>query len=120
MQLLIEECHGLWADTLQAEDLEQRLGEFLQQLLADLASASGGYVANAGRQVLANARPRAQPGFVESRRRFGRMCDDVGAIAVRANLERVLALQLEQVGDIEQHARDGAVVERGRQRRGQS
>ena len=48
------------------------------------------------------------------------MCDDVGAIAVRANLERVLALQLEQVGDIEQHARDGAVVERGRQRRGQS
>ena len=48
------------------------------------------------------------------------MCDDVGAIAVRANLERVLALQLEQVGDIEQYARDGAVVERGRQRRGQS
>ena len=64
VQLLVQERHGLGPNPLQAQHLQQRFGEFLQQLLADLACASGRNIANAGGEVLANARPRAQPGFV--------------------------------------------------------
>src|SRR5687768_3907728 len=45
------------------------------------------------------------------------MRDDVGGVAIRANLERVLALELQQVGDLEKRARDRFVVERCGQRR---
>ena len=51
---------------------------------------------------------------------FGRVRHDVGGVAIGANLERILALQLQQVGDLEQRARDRLVVERRGQRRGHS
>ena len=49
---------------------------------------------------------------VEAGDRLGAVGHDVGAVAIRADLERVLALQLEQVGDLAEDARDGEVIER--------
>ena len=42
--------------------------------------------------------------------RLGPGGDDVGRGSVGANLERVLALDLEQVGDLAQHLRDRRVI----------
>ena len=36
---------------------------------------------------------------------------DVGAVAVRADLERVVALDLEEIGDLLEDARDRAVIQ---------
>ena len=66
------------------------------------------------------ARSLPMPGISRSCRRrracassCGWFADDVGAVAVRANLERVLALDLEQVGDLAEHPRDRDVIQRG-------
>ncbi len=70
---------------------------------------------SASSRILA-ARSLPMPGIVAQLLRVdagdgvrpGRRC--VGRRAVRANLERVLALDLEQVGDLRQHLRDGPVI----------
>ena len=41
----------------------------------------------------------------------GMVRDDVGAVAVRANLERVLVLDFEEVGNLPEDARDRGVIQ---------
>ena len=69
-------------------------------------------LADTRREVLADPGPRAQLRFVARRGLLGLMRDDVGAVTIRANLERVLALELEQIADFAEHAGDREVVER--------
>ena len=42
---------------------------------------------------------------------LGGVRDGLRGVAIRADLERVLALDLEQVADLGEHARDGEVIE---------
>ena len=111
-QFLIEHRDGLRPDALEPQDFEQRLRKFGQQLLADGAVAGERDFANAAGEVLADPVPRAQAGLVQARHLLGGVADDVGGVAIGADLERVVALQLEQVRDLRQRARHGAVVER--------
>ena len=110
-QLLVEHGDGLRSDALQPQHVEQRGGEFRQQVTAHRAIAGARDLANASGEVLADAVPAAQRGFIEIGHGFGGMRHDVGGVAIRANLERILALQLEQIGDLEQRARHRLVVE---------
>ena len=109
-KLAVEQRDGLGTDTLQTHQLEERRRKLREQLLVNGAGAGGCDLANARRQVLADPRPRAQLRFIARGRRFRLMRDDVGAVAIRANLERVLALELEQIADFAEHAGDGDVV----------
>ena len=74
------------------------------------AVAGVGDLANAGGEVLADARQLAQRRRVHPGDRLGGVAHDVGAVAVRADLERVLALDLEEVGDLGRGSRATAVL----------
>ena len=98
-------------DALQPSTSSSVAGNSLQQLLADGAVAGRRDLANAAGEVLADAGPPAQARLVHVAHRLGRVRHDVGGIAIGADLERILALQLEQVGDLaQQRARDGRAV----------
>ena len=66
--IVVEQRHGFGPDALQAQDLEQRFGKHLQELLSNFAGAGGGNVADTHGEVLANARPTAQSGLAEAGR----------------------------------------------------
>ena len=79
-----------------------------------LGVAGVGDLADARGEVLADAGNLAQPGRVERRELVRMVGDDVGAVAIRANLERVVVLDFQQVGDLAEDARDGQVIQRRR------
>ena len=62
------------------------------------------------RQILADAGNLPQSGRVQRRQLVRMIGDDVGAVPVCADLEWVLGLDSEQVGDFPQDARDGEVI----------
>ena len=104
--LAIQGRHRLGADALQAQEVEngrRKLGDQLAMVvgvagLADLADAAG--------EILADAGNFAQAGFVERRQVVRMVRDDVGAVPVRTNLERVVVLDLEEIGDLPQDSGD--------------
>ena len=102
---------GLRADALKAEQVENRRRKLLEQV----AVIPGARRSSAISRILA-ARSLPMPGIarscssVQCGQPLGGVRDRVGGVAVRANLERVLALDLEQVGDLGEDARDGEVV----------
>ena len=57
-------------------------------------------------EVLADARDRAELGVGHGRERLGGVGDDLRGVAVCADLERVLRLDFEQVGDLAEQACD--------------
>ena len=71
--------------------------------LADLTYPRG--------EVLADAGNLAERRDVERRQIVRMVGDDVAAVPVRANLERIIVLELQQVGDLAQNARDGEVIQ---------
>ena len=104
----IEQRDGLRADALQAQQVEERGG--------NSASSSwwNGIAPVSTSSRIRPARSLPMPGSCAAVRpatssvatALGVVRDRVGAVAVRADLERVLALDLEQVGDLGEHARD--------------
>ena len=65
-------------------------------------------------EILADARQcRAGPPGVERGDAVGMMRDGLRGVAIRADLEGVLVLDLEQIADLGEHARDGEVVHAG-------
>ncbi len=109
-QLVVQTLDGLGADTLQPEQVEDRRRKVGEQLVAKRRVAGVGDFADAGGQVATDSRQGAESGLVEGRhrRRLGR--DGLGGVAVRANLEWVVASNLEQVSDLEEQAGDSSVV----------
>ncbi len=108
-ELRVEQRNRLRADALQVEQVENRRRELLEQIAVKTGFAGLGNLADFRRQILADAGNRAQLLFVEMGERFGRVRDRLGRVPVRANLERVLALDFEQIGDFREDARDGQV-----------
>ena len=105
-QRFVEQRHRLRPDTLQAQQVEDRRRELLEQLVAIGGRAGGGDVADARGEVLADAGDRQRSGRRSGRRAAGRVGDDLRGGAVGPDPERVLALQLEQVGDLVEQAGD--------------
>ena len=86
-------------------------GNSLQQLLVIGGGAGRRDLADARGEILADAGQRQQLGVARGRATaFGAVGDHLGAGAIGADPERVLALQLEQIGDLVQDAGDGEVL----------
>ena len=104
-------------DALQVEQVEDRGGNSCEQLLVVGNRAGLDELADLRGEVLADAgNARGAAAGVRSASRSASVSDGFRGVAVRANLERVLALDLEQVADLGQDAGDGEVVH-GRPRR---
>ena len=109
LQLLVDQGDRLRADALQAHHLEDGRRELLEQFLMirrrtggrDLADASGRSLPMPGR-----ARSVAS-GRSTSARTVG---DDLRTRAIRADTKRILALELEQVGDFVEDSGDAEVL----------
>ena len=110
VQGVVEQRHRLRPDALQAHHLEDRGREHLQQLVAQPGRAGRGDVADARGEVLADAVDRQQRRHVEVGDARGGVGDDLRPGPVGAHPEDVLALQLEQVGDLVEHAGDARVL----------
>ena len=67
-------------------------------------------LANLFREILANSRKLVKLLVVHPRDRIGPRGDGVGGGSVRADLERVFAFDLEQVGDFGKDLRDWPVI----------
>ena len=110
-ELAIERRDRLRPDALQVQQVEDGRRKLGDELAVVLRVAGLGDLADARREVLADAGNLAQPGGVERRERVRMIGDDVGAVAIRADLERVVVLDLEQIGDLPEDARDAEVIQ---------
>src|ERR1700752_4972288 len=72
-----------------------------------------GDFADLRREILADAGNLLETLGVERRHRVRMIRDDVAGVAIRADLERVFALNLEQIGDLPENPRDGCVIQAG-------
>ena len=109
-QLVVQALDRLGADPLQPEQVEDGRGKVGEQLVTERRVAGVDDFADAGGQVATDSGQGAESRLVEGGhgRRLG--SDGFGGVAVRANLERVVASNLEQVPDLEEQAGDSGVV----------
>ena len=106
-QAAVEQRDGLRADALQPEQVENRRRKFLEQLLV-IATVP---VSTSSRIFAAEI--LADPGDAETigRRERGdgvaEVQNRIRGVSVRADLERVLVLDFEQVADLGEHSGEG-------------
>ena len=110
VQLRVEQRDRLWTDALQAQQVENGRREFEEQILMKSDRPRVRQLANLLRQILADTRQFLQLLLVHAGNRIGPCTDRVRGGAIRANLEDVLALDLEQVGDLREDPRDRVVI----------
>ena len=101
--------NGFRSDALKMKKVQNRRGELLEQVAMIASLAGFGDLADLRGELLADAGNGAELVFGAVRETLGCVCDCVGRIPVRADLERVLALDLEEVGNLREDARDGEV-----------
>ena len=105
----VQQRDRLRADTLKAEQVEDRRRELLEQLLVIGGRAGRADLEDLRGEVLADARNRAELGVGHGRERFGGLGGDLRGGAICPDLERVLRFQFEQVGDLAEQACDSEV-----------
>ena len=105
-EFLVKDGDGLGPDALEVQQVEDRGRKLGEQFLVKWRVARIRDLPDACGQVLADAGNLAQLGCVQRAQIVRMVGHDVGAIAVCANLERVLALDLEQIGDLAENSRD--------------
>jgi hypothetical protein len=110
IEVAIEECHGLRPDALEVQQVENRRGKFFEQLLMVLDRSRVHELGDLAGQILADSRQLKAVGRGERRDAIRVVRNRLRGIAIRANLEGVLVLDLEQVADFGEHARDGQVL----------
>jgi hypothetical protein len=108
--LLVQPRDRLRTDALQAQHVEDGRRELLQQLLVVPDGARLHQLADLGGEVLADPRQREALRRRQPRDGLGFVDERLGRGAIRADLERVLVLDLEEIGNLLQHARDGQVI----------
>ena len=86
-------------------------GKLLQQFLVIGDRAGVDELADLRGEVLADAGDREPLRRGQVGEALGGVGDGLGGVAVRADLERVLALDLEKIADLGEDAGDGEVVE---------
>ena len=110
IQHSIEECDRLRSDALQSKDVEDAGWKLFEQFLVKTTCARGGELANLGGEILAYARQRTELSLVHRRHGVAPRVDRVRRGSVRPDLERVLTLDFQQVGDFSKYSRDLAVI----------
>ncbi len=110
-KLTVERRDGLRADSLQPEQVEDGRRELLQERLVITDHAGVDELADLGAEVLTDAGDCEPCCGRQVGDPLGGMRDGLGGVAIRADLERILALDLEQVADFGKDARDGEIVE---------
>jgi len=112
LELAVERLHLLRPQPRDAQQLGNAGRRALAQLLAQLAGAAGRDLAHLRRQVVADSRQlRQRPAFGQLRGDVEpQAADQARRVAVGAHAERVAALELEQIGDFVEHARNVGVV----------
>ena len=106
VQLTIEHGDRLGPDALQVQEVQDARRKFRDELRCDTRTSRFGNLADSRGEVLSDARDFAKPGDVERLAAVRMVRHDIGAVPVRANLEGVLGLDLQQIGDFTEHARD--------------
>ena len=107
-QLAVEQGHSLGSDALQPQQVEQRRREVREQLLVDRAGSGLRRSRECAATSLCRCRAiRAAASASRPATGSGLLATMSARVAVCADLERVLALQLEQIGDFAEHPRDG-------------
>ena len=81
-------------------------GNSASELAMKGRAAGVGDLADSRRQILPDAWNLAQARFVERGELVRMVRGDVGAVAIRADLERVVALDLQEIGNLPENARD--------------
>src|SRR5262245_61040728 len=76
-----------------------------------VAVAGIGDFTNSGGEVLADAGDLAERVDVESGQFVRVIAGDVGAVPIGANLEWVVALDLEKIGDLVENSSDGLIIQ---------
>ena len=109
-QLRVQLAHGPRADALQPHQIEEGWRELGEQLPVVFRSAGLGDLAHLLREVAADAGDLQQAGSSRSARRSAARGHAVGGVTVRPDLERVLRLDLEQVGNLPEQACDREVI----------
>jgi hypothetical protein len=109
-QLRMQLAHGSRTHALQPCQIEEGGRELGEELPVVLGPAGLRDLAHFLREVAADARDLQQLRFIEVRQALRGARHAVGGIAVGANLERVLPLDLEQVGYFPEQARDREVI----------
>ena len=110
-ELPVEKRHGLRADALQVQQVEDGRRELPQQFLVIRHAAGLDQFPDARVEVLADSRDREPFGWRQIGDTYRRVRDRLRGVAIRADLERVLGLDLEQVANLGEDARDGEVLE---------
>ena len=111
IEIAIERRHRLRTHALQPQQIEDGRGELGDEIAMHRGVARLGNLADARGEILADAGNLPQAGLVEPSQIVRVVARDVGAVAVGADLERILALDLEQVGDLPENARDRGVIQ---------
>jgi hypothetical protein len=94
---------------LQTQDVEQSGWKLGGQLPVERGAARLDQFSHTRRDVLANPGQAAQVGRGEGRDALAAVANDLRGIAVRADLERVVAPNLEQIADLGEDTGDGDV-----------
>ena len=112
-KLGVQQCHGFGSNALKVEQVEYRRRKLLEQILVIAGFAGFCNLTDFGRELFADARDCAQLLVGQVRELVGGVCDRLRRIPIRANLEWVLALDFEQIGDLGKDTRDGQVFHLG-------
>jgi hypothetical protein len=116
-QLRVQLSDRFWADALKVEQVENRRRELVEQFAVIARVAALGDFANLQCEIFTDARYGSELVACTGSQPFGSVGDRVGGIAVCADFERVLALDLEQVGDLRKNACDGGIFHEWEQKK---
>src|SRR5262249_15862712 len=84
-----------------------------EELTMKLGLARGCDFPDLAGQVFSDARDLSERGLVERSQMVRVIAGDVRDVAIRADLERILALDFEKVGDFREAGPDGRVIQTG-------
>src|SRR5215831_3089033 len=97
-EISIQRGDGLRSDALQVQQIEDRRRELGDKLAVKLGISGLADLLDPRRQILPDARDLSQSGLVEQPELVRVVAGNVCAVVVCADLERVLTLDLEEIG----------------------
>src|SRR5216684_520453 len=100
VELSVERPDGLRTDALELQEVEHGRRELRGELAMVRRVAGVGDLMNSRREIFADARNLTKPRLVQGRELMGMVGSDIGAVSICADLERVVALDLEEIGDL--------------------
>jgi hypothetical protein len=110
LQSPVQQSDRLRADALQPQQVQDGRWKFLQQFLVICAVTGVDELADLRREILADPGNAEAIGGRQGGGRIAQMCERVRGVSVRADFERVLVLDFEEIADLGKHARDGEVI----------